>query len=390
MRFRPHLCAALLLALAVTPAKAADLPVFFGTHSAGPTQGFTVAHFDTDTGALTAPAFQTQADAAAFFVFTPDARFLYTCNSIGNFNGQTHMGAISAYAVDPATAKLTLLNQQPSGGEDPSYISLDKTHHFALVANYQGNRTPGEGGTAAVFALKPDGSFGERTAFVQYKGSGIDPARQKQAYAHSIQTDPTNRFALVADLGQDKVFVYRFNAQDGSLTPNNPPAAPAKPGSGPRHLSFHPNGKFAYLVQEMGSMITAFRWDDQQGTLTPLQEISTLPADFKGTNTAAEIRVHPTGQFLYATNRGHDSVAAFAVDADTGKLSPLGTVPSAGKTPRNFEFDPAARWMIVTNHGSNTVGVFAIDQSTGKLTQKGDPVTVPNPFCPRFLPTPEK
>jgi 6-phosphogluconolactonase len=372
--------------LAAAPALANDEIVFFGTRNNGPTRGFYTSHFDSDTGKLTVPEFNARTDSPAYFVITPDSRHLYACNSESNFRGGTNMGGVSAFAIDTATAKLTFLNDTPSGGGDPSYITLDHTGRFVLVANYQGNRTPGEGGTVAVYALKPDGSLGERTAFDQHKGTSIDPDRQKQAYAHSIVVDPSNHFAIVDDLGLDKVFVYRFDDKTGTLTANDPPFASVKPGSGPRHTAFHPSGRVVYVIQEMGSMITAFHWDGDKGTLEKFQEISTLPSDFTGTNTAAEIRVHPSGRFLYATNRGHDSVAMFAIDPRTFELSMTGTVPSAGKTPRNFEFDPLGRWMIVTNHGSDNAVVFSIDQVTGKLTQCGDPVAVTYPFCPRFLP----
>jgi 6-phosphogluconolactonase len=366
-------------------ADAADALVFFGTHNTGPTRGFYLSHFNTETGALTAPTMDLHADAPAYFVLAPDGHHLYACNSLANFQGQTHMGAVSAYAIDPATGKLTLLNEKPSGGEDPSYISLDKTGHYALIANYQGNRVPGEGGTVAVYAIQPDGSLGERTAFLQHKGTSIDPSRQRQAYAHSIVLDPTNRFAIVADLGLDKVFIYKFNEKDGTLTPNDPPFVTVKPASGPRHSVFSPDGQTLYVVHEMGSMITAFHWNGDKGLLTAFQEISTLPPDFKGTSAAAEIRISPDGKHVYASNRGDDSIAEFTIDPPTGKLSWMGRVSSGGKTPRNFDFDPTGKWMLVTNHGSDNAVVFSIDPASGALHQKGDPTPVTFPFCPRFL-----
>src|SRR5271157_2131208 len=234
-----------VIMLALLPATAADLTVYFGTHTAGPGKGFSVARFNTETGALSKPEFLLETPAPAYFIIAPGGRRLYSCNSTG---------FVSAYAIDPATARLTLINQKPSGGGDPSYISLDQTGHYVLVANY-------DGGNIAAWALGPDRSLGERTAFVQHTGSSVNPQRQKHAFAHSIRVDPTNRFALVADLGLDKLFVYKFNVKDGSLTPNDPPFAKSAPGSGARHVEFHPNGRWVYLITEMGSTIMLFHWD---------------------------------------------------------------------------------------------------------------------------------
>lgn len=363
------LTAAVWGTLALLPAAAADLTVYFGTHTAGPGKGFSVSHFNTVTGALSAPVFQLETPAPAYFVIAPGGRRLYSCNSTG---------FVSAYSIDPVTAQLKLINQKPSGGGDPSYISLDRTGHYVFVANY-------DGGNIAVWALAPDGSLGERTAFVQHTGSSVNPQRQSHAFAHSIRVDPTNRFVLVADLGLDKLFVYKFNAKDGTLAANDPPFAKAAPGSGPRHVVFHPNGRWVYLITEMGSTIMLFHWDTRRGALSEVQTVSTLPKDFQGTSTCAELQVHPSGRFVYASNRGRDSIAVFSVDAKTGRLTPVQDVPSGGRTPRNFDMDPTARWLLVTNHGSNTAMVFRIDQQTGKLTPAGPPLDVPSPFCPRFL-----
>ena len=365
----PLLAAAAWIALALLSAAAADLTVYFGTHTAGPGKGFSVSHFDTVTGALSKPAFLLETPAPAYFVIAPGGRRLYSCNSTG---------FVSAYSIDPASAQLKLINQKPSGGGDPSYISLDRTGHYVFVANY-------DGGNIAVWALETDGSLGERTAFVQHTGSSVNPQRQSHAFAHSIRVDSTNRFVLVADLGLDKLFVYKFNVKDGSLTPNDPPFVKTAPGAGPRHVVFHPNGRWVYLITEMGNTIMLFDWDTRRGALSEVQTVSTLPKGFQGNSTCAEIQVHPSGRFVYASNRGRDSIAVFSVDAKTGRLTLIQDVPSGGKTPRNFDMDPTAHWLLVTNHGSNTAMVFGIDQQTGKLTPAGQPVDVPYPFCPRFL-----
>jgi 6-phosphogluconolactonase len=363
------LAAAAGVALAALPAAAAELTVYFGTHTAGPGKGFSVSHFDTLTGDLSEPEFLLETPAPAYFVIAPGGRYLYSCNSTG---------FVSAYSISPYSSRLKLINQKPSGGGDPSYISLDHTGRYAFVANY-------DGGNIAVFAIEKDGSLGERTAFVQHTGKGVNPQRQSHAFAHSIRVDPTNRFVLVADLGLDKLFVYKFNVKDGSLTPNDPPFATSAPGSGARHVEFHPNGRWVYLITEMGSTIMLFDWDSKTGALTEMQTISTLPKDFHGVNMCAEVRVHPSGRFVYASNRGRDSIALFLVDPRTGRLTWVEDVPSGGKMPRNFDMDPSAHWLLVTNHDSDNAMVFRIDQQTGKLTPNGDPVEVSSPYCPRFL-----
>lgn len=364
---------ALLLALVLAaPALCEDTFVYFGSHREGPKIGFSVAHFDTDTGKLTTPVFLEPAVAPAYFIIHPDGKHLYTCNSDPGSD-------VSAYAIDPATAKLTLLNKKPSGGGDPSYVSLDNTNHYLMVANYLN-------GNFAIFALAPDGSIGERTAFVQHTGHGVDPKRQTHAFAHSIRVDPTNRFVLVADLGLDKLFVYRFDVKTGAVQPNDPPFASVKPGSGARHTLFHPNGRFVYLNNEMASTIIRFGWDSARGALTEFETVSTLPADFKGNSADSEMQLHPNGKFLYASNRGHDSLAVFSVDAQTGRLTLVEHAPTQGKTPRNFAFDPTGKWIIVTNHDSDNAVVFRVDPNTGRLTQTGQPISIPYPFCERFLP----
>ena len=367
-----HIFSFLLVIVLSAPAMAEDMFVYFGSHGAGPHIGFSVAHFDTDTGKLTKPVFLEEAVAPAYFIIRPDGRRLYTCNS---FPGSS----VSAYAIDPTSAKLTFLNQQPSGGGDPSYVSLGPSGRYLMVANFLG-------GSVAVFALRPDGSIGRRTALVQNIGTSLDPNDPKHAHAHSIRFDPSHRFVLVADLGLDKVLVYRLNPKTGALTPNDPPFVSVAPGSGPRHTAFDPRDRYVYAINETASSIVRFGWDSNRGVLTQFETVSTLPEGFTGVNTGAEILMHPSGKFLYATNRGNDSVAVFSVQADTGRLTPLQFISTEGKTPRNAEFDPTGKWLLVTNQDSNNAVVYRIDQSTGRLTENGDPVSLPGPFCERFVP----
>jgi len=348
--------------------------VYFGTQRDAPGVGFSLARFDTDTGHLTRPQLILAAEAPSFFVIHPDGKHLYTTNFSGT-------GGVSAYQIDPKTASLKLINHRSGGGAGTSYISLDKTGRFVLAANFAT-------GHIAVFHIQDDGSLGEHTAYDQHAGSSINPQRQTRTYPHCIITDPTNRFALVADLGLDKLFVYRFDEKTGTLTANDPPFVTVKPGSGPRHVRFHPNGKWVYLINEMGSSIIGYNWDSARGTLAEFQTVSTLPRGFSGENNAAELEIHPDGKFLYGSNRGHDSIAIFAIDQTSGKLTLVGHVPSQGKTPRNFALDPTGKWMICTNQFGNSAVVFRIDENTGQLTQVGQGIEVSAPCCERFLPAP--
>jgi 6-phosphogluconolactonase len=268
MKILPLLSGVLLASQVAQPMPASDALVFFGSHSPVPGAGFSLGHFDADTGVLTKPEFLLEAKEPAFFVLSADGSRLYTCNS-------GTPGGLSSYAVEPHSGHLTLLNRVLAGGGDTSFISLDKAERHVLVANY-------DGGSVAVFALRPDGSIGDWTGFDQHKGRSVNPVRQTHAYAHSIVLDSTNRFALVPDLGVDKVYVYRFDAATGALTPHAPAFVDIAPGSGPRHIRFHPNGRWVYLINEIASTIEAFAWDTGSGTLAPFQTVSTLPADFGG------------------------------------------------------------------------------------------------------------
>ena len=357
---------------------AQDNLVFFGTHSVGPNKGISVAHFNSNTGVLTKPELVVEAPAPAYFTLHNNGKFLYVCNSndfAKGYTGQT----ITAYSINRQNGRLTLINQQSSGGADPSYIFMDASSKYVLVANYKGS-------SVTVISVNQDGSLGNITANIKHEGRSIDSLRQTQPYAHSIKLDPTNKFALAADLGVDKLFVYRFNKETGALTPNDPPFVKVKPGSGPRHISFHPNGKYVYLVTEMGSSVITYAWDSNSGKLTEFQTTSTLPEGFKEKNASAEIAVHPNGKFLYASNRGHESLAVFKIDQATGEISLVENINTLGHTPRNFEFDPTGRWLIVTNHGSDNAVVFQIDETTGHLTPIGEPVSIVYPFGIRILP----
>jgi len=346
--------------------------VFFGTQDSGPGTGFQIADFDSVTGKLTPPKLIEVARDPSIFVINADGTRLYTCNS-------RTPGGVSAYAINHGSGSLTLINSTTVEGRGPSHISLDRTGKFVLDANY------GEG-YVEVFALRADGGVGGRTARVQHQGRSIDPDRQTRAYAHAIKTDPTNRFALACDLGTDQVLVYTFNENTGALEANDPPFEPVAPGSGPRHLAWHPNGSLLYVVTELKNTVVVYAWSPGRGVLTERQVISTLPGGFTGTTTAAEIAVHPSGRFVYASNRGADSIAVFLVDSTSGRLTAIEHVSTHGRTPRYFAFDPTARWMLVPNIDTNNIAVFAVDGATGKLTLSGAPVPAVRPHGLGFLP----
>ncbi|HEX6636181.1 MAG TPA: lactonase family protein [Steroidobacteraceae bacterium] len=328
--------------------------------------GITVAEFDSATGTLSTPRMAVPTRDPAHFTLSADGRHLYMCNT-------GTPGGVSAFSVNRESGTLTLQNYIESKGRGPSYVSVDATGRYVLDANYGG-------GYVEVLSLNGDGSLKARVAIVEHTGSSTHPQRQTKPYAHWIRTDPTNQFALVADLGIDQIVVYRFDAETGALTANDPPAAKMSPGSGPRHLAFHPNGKWVYAVQEISNEVLSFRWDSGKGTLTQFQAVKTLADDFKDPNTAAEIAVRPDGRFLYVSNRGEDSVVVYAIDAGSGQLTFKQRVPSGGKVPRYFSFDPSARWLVVANQEGGNVVVFSIDPDTGELQQRGQPVSLPKPM----------
>jgi 6-phosphogluconolactonase len=313
----------------------------------------------------------------SFLAIHPSGRFLYAVCEVNDLAGKPG-GGVTAFSLDGRTGRLSLLNQQTSGGKGPCHLVVDATGTNVLVANYGG-------GSVAVLPIGEDGRLKEPSCFIQHAGSSVNPRRQQGPHAHSINVDPGNRFAMVADLGLDKVLVYRFDARRGQLEPNDPPSVALKPGAGPRHFSFHPDGHHAYVINELHSTITALGYDAQRGKLTAIQTVSTLPAGFEGNNSTAEVQVHPSGRFVYGSNRGHDSIAIFAVDAPTGKLTPVGHELTQGETPRNFALDPTGTWLLAENQRTGTVVVFRIDQQTGKLSATGQVLEIPSPVCIKFL-----
>jgi 6-phosphogluconolactonase len=361
--------AALSLLLLANPGMTSTSLLYIATQNPEK-MGITVAEFDTASGALSAPKLVIETRDPAHFTLSADHKRLYLCNT-------GTPGGVSAFAVDDAkTGALRLLNYKESKGRGPSYVSVDKSGKYVLDANYGG-------GFVEVYSLAADGSLDRQTAFVQHEGSSTHPQRQTKPYAHWFGTDPANKFGLVADLGTDQIVVYRFS--DGTLTPNYPPSVKVNGGSGPRHLVFHPNGKWLYAVQELSNEVIAYQWDSGKGVLTQFQQVKTLPEDFTAPNTAAEIAIRSDGKFLYTSNRGHDSLVVYSIDAKTGELTLRQRVPSRGKTPRFFTFDPSNKWLIVSNQEGGNVAVFAVDAKSGELKPVGEPVPIAKPMAVAFL-----
>jgi 6-phosphogluconolactonase len=354
--------------------------VYVGTYTTKQTsKGIYAYRFDATTGQLTSIGLAGESVDPSFVAVHPNGKYLYAVNEIGDFNGMKS-GAISSFAIDKKAGTLKFLNQVSTHGAGPCYVSLDKTGRFVLAANY-------DGGSAATFAIQDDGSLSLVKGFVEHSGSSVDKERQEGPHAHWIGVSPDNRFALAADLGLDDVMVYKFDDVQGKLTPNNPPYAQVKPGSGPRHLAFHPNGKFAYLITEMGSSVIAFSYSAQKGSLTQLQTLPNLPKDYTGVREAAEIVVHPSGKFLYASNRGTaNSIGAYKIDPNKGTLTAAGIFSTKGMTPRNFAIDPTGQFLLAANQDSGNIVVFRIDAASGALTPTGQVEEVPAPVCITFMP----
>ena len=364
--------------LTAAPSPEGDVLVYVGTYTGGKSRGIYILRMDSRTGALTPAGVTGDIANPSFLAIHPGGRFLYSVNEIRDFAGK-RSGAVSAFSIEPKTGNLTLLNQQPSGGGGPCHLVVDHTGQNVLVANYGG-------GSVSVLRILGDGRLGDATAFVQHKGSSVDPRRQERPHAHSINLDARNQYAFAADLGLDKVLIYRFNAGRGTLAPNKEPSASVEHGAGPRHFAFHPKGLYAYVINELHSTVTAFAYDGSRGILRKMQTISTLPTGFKGRSFTAEVQVAPSGRFLYGSNRGHDSIAVFAIDQEMGTLTPVEHESTRGKTPRNFGIDPTGTFLLAANQNSDTIVVFRMDAKTGKLEPTGHVADVPKPVCVKFLP----
>lgn len=368
LRILPILAAAML----IHSASADEATFYLGTYTKpGKSEGIYVGKLDTATGKLGPIALAGTAKNPSFLALAPDGRSLYAAMESGG-------GAVGAFAVG-ADGKLTALNEQPSGGGGACHVWVDATGKTVLVANYGG-------GSTATFRVKPDGALGDLVTLSQFQGSGPNPKRQEKPHAHSIYTDPSNQFAYTCDLGTDKVWFHRLDPDKSLLTPMEPQFFMVPPGSGPRHLAIHPNGKSAYVNNEMTMTVTAFARNESTGTLTELHTLSTLPegAETKGASTA-EIFCHPSGKWLYVSNRGHDSIATYAIAAD-GRLTFIEAAPAQVKVPRGFGIDPTGQWMITAGQNDDKIAVLKIDTASGKLTPTDQMASVGSPVCVIFAP----
>ncbi len=358
-------------------AKSQDYFVYVGTYTHGESEGIYVYRFAGSTGALEYSSKITGIENPSFLEIHPSGRYLYAVNELNEFEGKTS-GAVTAFYIHKDTGELSYLNQRATGGGAPCHLSIDATGKSLLVANYGG-------GSVTVFRIGIDGRLGEASDFVQHQGSSVNRQRQEGPHAHSILIDRGNRYAFSPDLGLDKILIYQLDSENGKLTSNTQPWVRVHPGAGPRHFDFHPNGNYAYVINELDSTFTAFSYNASAGALTEIQTISTLPDDFEGTSHCADVHVHPSGKFLYGSNRGHDSIAICTINEENGILNHIGCESTQGQTPRNFGLNPEGTFLLAANQQTDTVVTFAIDTETGALTATGDVISVPTPVCLKFL-----
>lgn len=347
--------------------------VYIGT-SGRQSDGIHAARFEPATGTLTPLGLVAEADAPGFLEIHPDGKRLYAIGRTPRDAAEPWQG-VAAYEIDHTTGKLTFLNRVDGKGEGPCHVTVDSQGRTVAVANYSG-------GSIASMKVTNAGISEAVSSFV-HTGSSVHPKRQTKPYAHSVNFSPDDRFLIAADLGADKLFIYEHDPATGALTEHG--SAQVAPGGGPRHFTFHPNGRYAYVINELGNTVTAFSWDAAAGSLSEIQTIGTLPDDFTGSNTTAEVLVHPSGKFLYGSNRGHNSIAVFSVDEATGKLTFVEHATEGINVPRNFRIDPTGKYLFVGNQRGDDIKVFAIDQTTGGLTATGDVLSAPGPICIRFV-----
>ncbi len=355
-------------------------PIRFGSGRIlqGKGEGIYVYRLDPSSGAMELTSKATGITNPSYLAFDSSHHFLYAVNELKTYEGQP-TGTVSAFAVDPKTGTLEFLNKRPTHGTDPCHVLVDKKRAYVFVANFMS-------GSVCVLRVLDDGSLGEASDFIQHQGSSIDPVRQYGPHAHSVTLDEANRFALVPDLGLDKLMVYRFDRERGVLEPNSAPWLKMTPGAGPRHVALHPSGRFAFLINELDSTLVALSYDGKNGTFKELQVVPTLPDGFRGESTCADVHVSPSGAFVYGSNRGHDSIVIYKIDQRTGGLTYVGHEPTQGKTPRNFGIDPTGRFLLAANQDSDTIVTFQIHPQTGKLHPTGQVTQVPTPVCVKIVP----
>ena len=362
----------IVVAALAVPAMFAQYVAYFGTYTRPEkSKGIYAYRFDAASGKLASAGLAAETPNPSFLAVHPNGRFLYAVNEQSD-------GTVSAFAIDGASGLLKPLNRVASRGAGACHLALDKTGKWLFVANYAS-------GSVAVFPVHEDGTLGESSGFDQHAGSSTDPNRQTGPHAHGTFVSADNRFLLVPDLGMDRVMIYRLDLAKGTLPANDPPFLKIASGLGPRHLAFHPNGRFAYVLTEMGGKVVACRFDAKRGALEAIQTADALPADYTGARSGAEIAVHPNGRFLYASLRVHNSIAVFAIDPATGKLTAAGRVSTGGKSPRAFAIDPTGAYLLAANQDSDRVVIFRIDPKTGALTATGEAADIPMPVSIVFV-----
>ena len=377
----------------MTQTPAGEFFVYVGTYTTRESKGIYLARFDAASGNLEMLGLAAELPNPTYLAIHPNGRFLYAASRILEPGGMSE-ACVNAFAINRQTGRLTFLNRQSSGGVSPCYVSLDSAGRCALVANYVS-------GTVAVLPIQSDGRVGEPNDVIQHHGSGANPKRQETPHAHSITPSPDDRFALAADLGADRIMIYRLDAAKARITPNDPPSVAAKPGAGPRHLAFHPSQPLVYVVNELAGTVTVFHRDASRGALREAQTLSTLPPNFSGANLGADVHAAPSGRFLYASNRGHDSIAIYRIAEAAGTLTLIGHQPTLGKSPRTFTLDPSGNWLFVANAGplegaplppeqldpsDENVAVFQVDTATGRMSPAGRALPVSVPTCVKLLP----
>jgi 6-phosphogluconolactonase len=352
--------------------------VYIGTYTGAKSRGIYVSRFSPRDGTLTTPEFAAEAESPSFLVMHPTKPLLFCVEESARI-GVNHEGAVSAFRVAPLTGKLSSLGRQASGGTGPCHLALTSDGQCLLEANYGS-------GTIATFEIGREGGLSEPRSIIQHRGSSMNPERQAGPHAHFISPDPRGRFVLACDLGLDKVLLYERDKGKCDLRPHVPNSgSTVQAGSGPRHLAFHPSGKWLYVVNEMGCTVTVFSYDAKNGAMKEIQTIGTLPQSYHGSSSCAEIQAHPNGKFVYASNRGHDSIAVFTVDSN-GKLAIVENCPTGGKTPRHFALDPTGQWLFAENQDSDSILSFQVDTQSGSLKSTGKAVQVGSPVCMVFVP----
>ena len=359
--------------------------VYIGTYTTRGSEGVYLGRFDQDTGQVELLNLAARLENPTFLAVHPAGQALYVVHdapgtAVPEVDGAPE-GAVSAFAIDAESGALSFLGQQPSKGVTPCHVSIDATGRYLMVANFRG----ANGGTVAMLPIQDDGSLAPPSCTIQHQGSGPHPARQAGPHAHSITPAPSNRFAYAADLGIDKVLIYRMDLEQGRLLPHDPPSVSVAPGAGPRHFAFHPSGEFAYLINEISNTMTAFAYDAAGGSLSEIETVSTLPDGFDDVSHCADVHISASGEFVYGSNRGHDSIVIFRVDQESGKLSLVEHVPTQGGWPRNFCLSPSGAYLIAANQEGDNLVTFAIDPESGRLTPTGCNIKVPAPVCLALL-----